>query len=1100
MEFFGGPTLWRENAPVRISPFQAGLLSLAFGTGQARMPRSIVQTLLWGSDGGQAVRHRLSQLVYQTNRRCRAKVVELDGEHVRANPQLVATDLDEFMGMIRNSDFAAACDILERGFLSAFPNRKTEAFTDWIKTRELGMRARLRNKAFADSNASEAIHDWTGARSSAEALARLDPYDEGALRRVIRAHAMGGRVGEAKAVYRAFAERADPSGGWAPQRATRKLLHSVQSVHKATADKSRRPRTQGLDNPLTGRVTELSQLSRSIGRNRTRDAWHSVTLSGEPGLGKTRLIEEAMQGARLRGSHVMYACPGEFERDIPLSPLLEALDAPWVGPLLTSVPGPWRPHLLSLLPQFDPRAKPPQQIPNVQSERLQRHTCEALLRLFTAIAQSQRTVVVLDDFHWADEATATVVQFLRRRWWNGNLTLLLAYRQEALDRNEIAARLVDELEAEPEAATIRLRELGHRASGEFVASLGAAKLADSTVRDIVKLGGGNPRYLIEITADAMAGGGSRREIRVPPSLRQSIIRRIGKFKPKVRNIMSALAVFRHPTTVQCLTGITGQTQHDCIDALDILHGRRLVDRADDKVRIRQAIVRRALYEGLSPTRRALLHKLSAEMLLSRTRSLRPDRIALHYHRAGERQLACIYALEATRPSATRTPCDRSRFLKIAYETSEGSRRQRLILPLARALHRSRQLEAAVRYGTKVLKEAPGLSPEEYCVARLIIADARGLLGRESSAATLDQFAHLEEAAARNRDEPFLAEVLDTTLRLLLREGDHDRVRLLVARTKRLEGLRHPVANCRVLATLAMRSERTDPAEGLVLARRAVTIAREHGLHTEDMLARQRHIAALAANGLLATEEGRTSVAQAEAAARKSDDLASHLLILLELAKWHTSTGALDIAETRLDNARMLAEHSDCPEIRCRANLVRANLALARGNLPASLAALGSLPALPGSASDEPEPSQGVASGEMHGEEIGHRSVPAYLVDALAALKGNVLLESGKLRQATRVAESQAIEEPLANISIDLVLFHARLLSRRGLAAEALDLLGRGAEAHEHERPLHWLRLTLDLVRLARRSGSPRPELAARAHDLALPLELTEIAHEFIPFT
>jgi len=93
MEFFGGPTLWRENAPVRISPFQAGLLSLAFGTGQARMPRSIVQTLLWGSDGGQAVRHRLSQLVYQTNRRCRAKVVELDGEHVRANPQLVATDL-----------------------------------------------------------------------------------------------------------------------------------------------------------------------------------------------------------------------------------------------------------------------------------------------------------------------------------------------------------------------------------------------------------------------------------------------------------------------------------------------------------------------------------------------------------------------------------------------------------------------------------------------------------------------------------------------------------------------------------------------------------------------------------------------------------------------------------------------------------------------------------------------------------------------------------------------------------------------------------------------------------------------------------------------
>ena len=981
MEFFGGPTLWRDNSPVRISPFQAGLLSLAFGTGQARMPRSIVQTLLWGSDGGQAVRHRLSQLVYQTNRRCRAKVIELDGEHVRANPQLVATDLDEFMGVIRDSDFAAACDILDRGFLSAFPNRKTEAFTDWITTRELGMRALLRNKAFADSNASEAVHDWRGARSAAEALARLDPYDEGALRRVIRAHAMGGRVGEAEAVYRAFAERADPSGGWAPQKATKKLLRSVQSVHKGTVGKSRRSRTQGLDIPLAGRATELSHLSRSIARNRSRDAWYTVTLSGEPGLGKTRLIEEAMQGARLRGSQVMYACPGEFERDIPLSPLLEALNSPWVGPLLKSVPSPWRPHLLSLLPQFDSRAQPPQQIPNVQSERLQRHTCEALLRLFTAIAQSQRTVVVLDDFHWADEATATVVQFLRRRWWNGDLTLLLAYRQEALDRNEIAARLVDELEAEEEAVTIRLRELGHRAASEFVASLGATKLSDSNVRDIVKLGGGNPRYLIEIAADAMADGGLRHEIRVPASLRQSIVRRIGKLEPNVRNIMSALAVFRHPTTVRCLTSITGQTQHDCIDALDILHERRLVDRSDDKVRIRQTIVRRALYEGLSATRRALLHKLSAEALLSHAGNLRPDRIALHYHRAGERQLACVYALEATKRSATRKPGDCSRFLKIAYQTSEGSRRERLVLPLARALHRSRQLAAAVRYGTNALKEAPGLSPAETCVARLIIADARSLLGRDTSATTLDQLAHLERAAARNQDDACLAEVLDTTLRLLLREGDHDGVRVLFARTKRLEGLRDPVANCRVLATLAMQAGCDDPAEGLVFARRAMTIAREHNLHAEEMLARQRHIAALAVNGLLAAEEGRTSVAEVEAAARKSDDIASHLLILLDLAKWHTATGALDIAETFLDDVRMLAEHADCPEIRYLANLVRANLALARGDLPAALGALAGLPALPESESDGTVPSPADASIGVPGEESGQRSVPTYLTNS-----------------------------------------------------------------------------------------------------------------------
>ena len=927
LDLFGGPTLWRDDASVRISPFQAGLLSLAFGIGQPRMPRSMVQTLLWDNDGDRAVRHRLSQLVYQTNHRCQARVIELESEHVHVNTRVVATDLEELKGLIRTSDFRAACDILERGFLSALPNKKTDAFSDWIETQELGMRARLRNKALADWNASDAVHDWPGARASAEALSRLDPHDEAVLRRVIRTHAMGGRVGEAEAVYRSFAERANPSGGWAPQRATKRLLESVKSFHERPADKSGIAANRDVEVPLTGRVNELSHLSRSICRNRPGDAWCIVTLSGEAGLGKTRLIDEAIQGVQFRGCKVLHACPGELEHDIPLSPLLEALNSPWVGPLLSSVPDPWRSHLLSLLPQLDPDAKPPPHGPNDQSERLRRHTCEAFLQLFTAIAQSQHTVVVLDDFHWADAATATVVHFLRRRWRNGELTLLLSYRQEELGRNEIAARLVNELEAEPDATAIRLHELENSAARELVVSLGAKQLAKSTIDNIVALADGNPLFLIEITAEAMARGGAEQRIGVPVSVRQSIVRRIGELAPNARSIMSALAVSGHPVTVRYLTGMTGHTRHECIDALDLLHERRLVDRTDDKVRIRQDIVLRAVYEGMTPVRRSLLHSLTAEALRSRTHTFRPDRIAVHYHRAGERQLACIYALEAARPSATRQPGDRSKFLKIAYETSDGPRRQRLTLPLTRAFHRSRQLAAALLYGKEALREAQSLSSAEFATARLIIVDARNLLGQEAFATTLDQLADLEAAVLRDHEEALLAEVLDATLQLLHREGDRNGVARLFARVKRVEGLRDPAANCRVLASLAMQSAYDDPAEGLVYARRAVTLARKHNLHGEEMLAWQRLIAALAANGLLATEEGRTSVAEGRSAARRGDDVASHVLMLLELARWHHETGGLDTAAAVLEEAFVVSERTDCPEIRCLANLASGNLAL-----------------------------------------------------------------------------------------------------------------------------------------------------------------------------
>ncbi len=1098
LEFFGGPTLWSDETPVRISPFQAGLLSLAFGAGRARTPRSIVQTLLWNSDSGKAVRHRLSQLVYQTNHRCRAKVIGLEGEHVRVDTRAIATDLDDMNESIRNSDFGAACDILERGFLSAFPNRKTEAFADWMETQELRMRARLRNRALADWNAAEAVHDWAAARSAAEALSRLDPYDEGALRRIMRVHGMGGRVEEAEAEYRSFSERADPSGGWAPQRATMTLLRNVKSVRKEPGEGARITGTRDRDAPLTGRAGELSRLSRSISRRPSRDSWGIVTLDGEQGLGKTRLIDEAMQGARFHGCKVMYACPGEFERDIPLSPLLEALNSAWVGPMLSSVPDPWRLHLLSLLPQFDPDAKAPARVPGEQSERLQRHTCEAFLHLFTAIARSKPAVLVLDDFHWADEATATVAQFLHRRWRGGSLTLVLAYRSEELDRNELAARLVDELEAEPEATTIRLRELERAEARELVVSLAAKKLPESTVDDIVALADGNPHYLIEFAADALAGNSSSPGIRVPASIHRRIARRIGQLAPKARRVMSALAVFGHPASVRCLTGITGHTQHDCIDALDTLYARRLVERTDDKVGIRQDIVRQAVYEGLSPTRRTLLHGLAAEVLRSRTPDNRPDRIAAHYHRAGERQLARYFALEATRPSVSLEPGDRATFLKIAHETSEGPRRQRLTLPLARSLHRSRQLADALDYAAMALGEAPGLSPAESSTARLVVADACALLGRETTATSLDQLAELEVAALGNGDEAVLAEVLDARLQLLRRAGDRDGARRLLDRVKRLEGLRDPVANCRVLATLALQAEYDSPAEGLVCARRAVTIAHRHDLHGEEMLARRRHIAALAVNGLLASEEGRTAAAKAGEAARRSDDLASHLLIRLELAKWHTATGNLDIPTALL--GKVPTERPDCPEIRCLANLARGNLALLRGDLRTARAAVASVRGPGASGPEGTTTPQLAARDESPGDQAGQTPVPPYLAGAWAGLDGNILLESGKFQQAATIADSCAVEEPLKDISIGLVLFHSRLLSRKGDAPAALDLLGRAAEAHQGERPLHWLRLTLELVRLTRRSGTPRSALAARAQDLARRLHLPELAHEFLPFT
>ena len=76
LELFGGPAVWRDTSAVRVSPFQAALLSVAFSAGSERIPRARVQWLLWEMDEDKAVRHRLSQLVYQVNQNCDARVLE----------------------------------------------------------------------------------------------------------------------------------------------------------------------------------------------------------------------------------------------------------------------------------------------------------------------------------------------------------------------------------------------------------------------------------------------------------------------------------------------------------------------------------------------------------------------------------------------------------------------------------------------------------------------------------------------------------------------------------------------------------------------------------------------------------------------------------------------------------------------------------------------------------------------------------------------------------------------------------------------------------------------------------------------------------------
>ena len=740
LELFGGPILYRGEASVSMSPFQVSLLTLLLAEGRERLPRKDLQRLLWGDAEVEKARHRLSQLLYQVNQRVARKLAEVEGDTVRVLQGVVACDLDVFEENIRRPDFKAAGDLIRRGFLAAFPAPPSEAFEDWMDLRRVEIRSRLREKALASWAAAESAQDWGMGRQAAEALLLLDPRDEVVLRRVMKARAMGGLVREAEAVYLGFADRKARFGEWEPEPETAALLASVRATFQRPQPPPDIAVPPSLEVPLCGRDEELGYLTRSIFKERRGGRRSTAIIGGEAGLGKTRLVNEALQGARFRGYRVLRARPAELERNIPLNPLLEALNQPWVGQVLLRLEDPWRSVLLSLMPQFHEGPGPLPAVPYVQPGSLPRRTYEAFFRLFRAVSEENPTLLFVDDFQWADETSAAVLQFMHRRWPKGDLGLILTYRRGDLDQTDLVGRFISELESGGDVVTIHLEELDETASIELVESVASHRLSEAARHEVVGLAGGNPFFLVELTADYVADRTPERRgdgVPLPLSVRQMIARRIRELDPVAKQVVSGLSVFVHHMSLGRLTRMTGFAREECVDGLETLQRLRLVDWAEGGVSCRHDIVRRAVYDGLSPARRSLLHGRIAEMLESEPGDPPKDQLALHYYKAGERELALKYALEAADEAEASGGNEEVRTaLSLALRVSNGITRARVGARLSLALFDARRLAACIERGQQVLAAGDLPTVAERLRVELTIVNAERLLGQRSPKDTL----------------------------------------------------------------------------------------------------------------------------------------------------------------------------------------------------------------------------------------------------------------------------------------------------------------------------------------------------------------------------
>lgn len=534
----------------------------------------------------------------------------------------------------------------------------------------------------------------------------------------------------------------------------------------------------GHDRPMTGGFLGAAPVGSLVARDAERTAitsalaatiaGHSavVLLTGEPGIGKTRLAQEASIYAAESGYLVVSGRCYEQQRETPFVPLYEVF-----GALCQAAPASVReglverwPPLVTLLPDQFPNHEPSAWTSPDAAQILHR----AATGLTREVAALQPVAILLDDLHWADAATVELLTHLVRHTANDRLLLLGTYRDAEVDSAHPVRRLAHALYRERQTRAITVDRFDRNTTAHLIAQqLDGSAVADSLSDLVHSHSDGNPFFTAEIVTGLVergdlvqvAGAWACRPdvgVEAPASVREVVNERFTRLSSAARDALEAASVLG---TVFDVDDVAILDEEDLLEkALDDAVGSGLLTIDGGRYAFDHSLTQQALYSGLSPAARHRRHRLIGERLERRppvVRRRRSAEIARHLEAGGLVERAIPFVLLAGEVAAGVYAQDEAiRLYGHAIDLAEevGDK-----VAAATALERLGQVELAIaRYDEAVnhLVRAADIYQRIGAVDRRLgvegmIAESLHRRGEgEAAAVRLDTFvAELEEAGS-----------------------------------------------------------------------------------------------------------------------------------------------------------------------------------------------------------------------------------------------------------------------------------------------------------------------------------------------------------------
>ena len=435
------------------------------------------------------------------------------------------------------------------------------------------------------------------------------------------------------------------------------VLEILESPEDADASLRETKTVTVLDRIVRGRIvgrTDEYEEARTLWREVADGTGQTLLISGEPGIGKTRLMREVVTQSEVSGGRALVG-EASAESNTPYGAFAQmvrkALDQQSKNGV--ELPDFVLDDVLDLAPDLRPYYPDVESNPKLDPESEQTRLLENMVAFRHAFSEQSPLLLVLDDAHWADSSSIAMFQHLARRAKDQPIMLLATYREVELRDARPFNEMLLELNRQRIGTRIKLARLDKEETQAMLEAIFNDEVTPEFLDGIYRETDGNPFFIEEVCKALVESGQvfytdegwdrvSMEELEIPQGIQVAVESRLTKLPEDVQEALRIAAVLGREFDYEVLIAASGLDEDAIIDAIEMADSAQMVQegREDTLYEFVHALVPQSIRENTHRLRLRKLHKRAAAAY-EKVQPENYESLAYHYSEGGVKQISAL---------------------------------------------------------------------------------------------------------------------------------------------------------------------------------------------------------------------------------------------------------------------------------------------------------------------------------------------------------------------------------------------------------------------------------------------------------------------------